>query len=83
MEEDATMVLKPEHDELPGYFNVDNGTGTIRVVYLQGNEMVALRVWTKTPSRCVTTSPTRRSTPGVRSLACTLVTTVRPSTRRS
>ena len=24
-----------------GYFNVDNGTGAIRGVYLQGNEMVA------------------------------------------
>ena len=35
------MQLKPEHAKLSGYFNVDNGTGTIRGVYLQGNESVA------------------------------------------
>src|SRR5437764_3023320 len=37
----ATMQLKPEHAKLAGYFNVDNGTGQIRGVYLQGNEAVA------------------------------------------
>jgi carboxypeptidase Q len=37
----ATMQLKPEHAKLAGYFNVDNGTGTIRGVYLQGNEAAA------------------------------------------
>ena len=37
----ATMALKPEHAKLAGYFNVDNGTGLIRGVYLQGNEAVA------------------------------------------
>ena len=33
--------MKPtaEHDGLGGYFNVDNGTGKIRGIYLQGNEM--------------------------------------------
>jgi len=36
-----TMQLRPEHGRLSGYFNVDNGTGTIRGVYLQGNEAVA------------------------------------------
>lgn len=36
-----TMQLKPEHTKLAGYFNVDNGTGRIRGVYLQGNEAVA------------------------------------------
>ena len=36
-----TMALKPEHARLAGYFNVDNGTGAIRGVYLQGNEAVA------------------------------------------
>jgi hypothetical protein len=35
-------VMKPtaEHAKLAGYFNVDNGTGRIRGVYLQGNEMM-------------------------------------------
>jgi carboxypeptidase Q len=37
----ATMQLKAEHAKLSGYFNVDNGTGQIRGVYLQGNEAVA------------------------------------------
>ena len=36
-----TMQLKPEHAKIAGYFNVDNGTGLIRGVYLQGNEAVA------------------------------------------
>jgi carboxypeptidase Q len=36
-----TMALKPEHARLAAYFNVDNGTGAIRGVYLQGNEAVA------------------------------------------
>mgnify|MGYP003694546199 CR=1 FL=1 len=34
----ATMALKPEHAKLAGYFNVDNGTGLIRGVYLQGTK---------------------------------------------
>lgn len=36
-----TMQLKPEHERLSGYFNVDNGAGKIRGIYLQGNEAVA------------------------------------------
>jgi hypothetical protein len=31
---------KPEHEKFSSYFNVDNGTGAIRGVYLQGNEAV-------------------------------------------
>jgi Zn-dependent M28 family amino/carboxypeptidase len=34
-----TMKLKPEHAKLAGYFNLDNGTGKIRGIYLQGNDM--------------------------------------------
>jgi len=34
------MKLKPEHAKLSGYFNLDNGTGKIRGVYLQGNDMM-------------------------------------------
>ena len=33
----ATMQLKPEHGKFDAYYNVDNGTGAIRGVYLQGN----------------------------------------------
>ena len=35
-----TMALKPGHPKLSGYFNYDNGTGKIRGVYLQGNDMM-------------------------------------------
>ncbi|MBS1786184.1 MAG: M20/M25/M40 family metallo-hydrolase [Acidobacteria bacterium] len=33
----ATMQLKPEHEKLSAYFNIDNGTGKIRGVWMQGN----------------------------------------------
>jgi len=36
----ADMQPKPEHAGFAGYFNVDNGTGRIRGIYLQQNEMV-------------------------------------------
>jgi Zn-dependent M28 family amino/carboxypeptidase len=32
------MKTRPEHAKFSGYFNVDNGTGKIRGVYLQGND---------------------------------------------
>ncbi|HEY7543278.1 MAG TPA: M20/M25/M40 family metallo-hydrolase [Blastocatellia bacterium] len=35
-----TMQLKAEHAKLAAYFNLDNGTGRIRGVNLQGNEAV-------------------------------------------
>jgi Zn-dependent M28 family amino/carboxypeptidase len=35
-----TMKLGPEHAKLSGYFNVDNGSGKVRGVYLQGNDMM-------------------------------------------
>jgi hypothetical protein len=35
----ATMKPTPEHDAFSAYFNIDNGTGRIRGIYLQGNEM--------------------------------------------
>lgn len=34
----ATMQLLPAHDKFSTYFNLDNGTGKIRGIYLQGNE---------------------------------------------
>jgi carboxypeptidase Q len=36
----ATMKPTTEHNNFSGYFNIDNGTGRIRGVYLQGNEMM-------------------------------------------
>jgi hypothetical protein len=32
------MELKPAHGRLAAYYNLDNGTGKIRGIYLQGNE---------------------------------------------
>ena len=37
----TNMQLKPDHTKFSAYFNLDNGTGAIRGVYLQGNEAVA------------------------------------------
>jgi carboxypeptidase Q len=36
----ATMELKPEHAKFSSYFNIDNGTGKVRGIYLQGNDKV-------------------------------------------
>ncbi|NCD69649.1 M28 family metallopeptidase [Mucilaginibacter agri] len=36
-----TMALKPEQAKVSAYYNLDNGTGKIRGVYLQGNQAVA------------------------------------------
>jgi hypothetical protein len=36
-----TMELKPDHGRLSAYYNLDNGTGAIRGVYLEGNQAVA------------------------------------------
>jgi hypothetical protein len=35
----TTMKPTAEHEKVAGYWNVDNGTGKIRGIYLQGNEM--------------------------------------------
>lgn len=34
----ADMVLKPEHAKVSAYYNLDNGTGKIRGIYLQNNK---------------------------------------------
>jgi carboxypeptidase Q len=41
------LELKPDHAKFAGYFNIDNGTGAIRGIYLQGNDAVApiFREW--------------------------------------
>jgi hypothetical protein len=62
----ADMVLKPEHARFSGYFNVDNGTGAIRGVYLQGNEGVApiFDAWMKPFHNLGMTTLTIRDTGG-------------------
>lgn len=39
----GVLVTKPDYEKFDVYFNLDNGTGKIRGVYLQGNE--AARPW--------------------------------------
>jgi hypothetical protein len=41
------LQLKPDHAKFAAYFNIDNGTGAIRGVFLQGNDAVApiFREW--------------------------------------
>jgi carboxypeptidase Q len=36
----TVLVTKPDYEKFSGYFNLDNGTGKIRGVYLQGNEAI-------------------------------------------
>jgi carboxypeptidase Q len=59
-------TLKPEQAKLAGYFNIDNGTGAIRGVYLQGNDAVApiFREWMEPFRSIAMTSLTIRNTGG-------------------
>ena len=62
----ADMALKPAHAKLSGYFNVDNGTGAIRGVYLQGNEAAGpiFEAWMKPFRNLGMTALTIRDTGG-------------------
>ncbi len=37
MADPKTMMLKPEHQKISAYYNLDNGTGRIHGVWMQGN----------------------------------------------
>ena len=65
------MVLKPEHAKLAAYFNMDNGGGAFRGVYLQGNEAVApiFEAWMKPFANLGMTTLTIRPTSGTDHLA--------------
>jgi hypothetical protein len=67
----ADMKVKPEHAKLAGYFNMDNGTGQYRGVYLQGNEAVApiFRAWMAPFDNLGMTHLTIRNTGGTDHLA--------------
>lgn len=66
-----TMRLTPAHEKLSAYFNLDNGTGKIRGVYLQGNEMVRpiFAAWLKPFEDLGATTLTIRNTGGTDHLA--------------
>jgi hypothetical protein len=36
----STMKLKPEHERISAYYNLDNGAGRIRGIYMQSNDAV-------------------------------------------
>jgi hypothetical protein len=59
-------TFKPDHAKVAGYFNIDNGTGAIRGVYLQGNDAVApiFREWMEPFRSLGMTSLTIRNTGG-------------------
>ena len=63
---DTTAPLKPAYDKFSGYFNVDNGTGKIRGVYLQGNAEVGpiFTEWMKPFNSLGTGTVTIRNTGG-------------------
>jgi Zn-dependent M28 family amino/carboxypeptidase len=62
----ADMKLKPEHGKFSGYFNLDNGTGAIRGIYLQGNEAVSpiFQAWMQPLKNLGMTTLTIRNTGG-------------------
>ena len=66
-----TMVLKPEQAKVSAYYNLDNGTGKIRGVYLQGNEAIApiFKAWLSPFADLGASTLTPRNTGGTDHLA--------------
>ena len=60
------LTLKPDHAKFAAYFNIDNGTGAIRGVYLQANDAVApiFREWMEPFRSLGMTTLTIRNTGG-------------------
>ena len=61
-----TMVLKPEHAKFSGYFNIDNGVGAVRGIYLQGNDAIGpiFERWIEPLKSLGVTTVTPRNTGG-------------------
>jgi len=64
--EDTAVDLKPDQAKVSAYFNIDNGTGKIRGVYLQENEGVApiFNAWMQPFTDLGMTTLTMRDTGG-------------------
>jgi carboxypeptidase Q len=62
----APITLKPDHAKLSGYFNLDNGTGKIRGVYLQENAAMkpVFEAWMETVKDLGATRISMRNTGG-------------------
>jgi carboxypeptidase Q len=67
----ATMALTPAHERFSVYFNMDNGGGAFRGVYLQGNEAAAplFEQWMKPFANMGMTTAAIRNTGGTDHLA--------------
>lgn len=67
----TTMRTTKAHETFAGYFNMDNGSGAIRGVYLQGNDAVApiFDAWMKPLRNLGMTTLTIRNTGGTDHLA--------------
>ncbi|MBS1832827.1 MAG: M20/M25/M40 family metallo-hydrolase [Acidobacteria bacterium] len=61
-----TMKVTEQHAKFSGYFNLDNGTGKIRGVYAQGNDMMrpVFAEWLKPLEDLGATAVTNRNTGG-------------------
>ncbi len=61
-----TMALTPDHAKVSAYYNLDNGAGRIRGIWLQGNAAAAplFRDWMRGLGDLGTTTIGRRSTRG-------------------
>ena len=60
------MALKPEHKNLSAYYNLDNGGGKIRGIYLQGNDALrpVFEAWLEPFHDLGATTVTTRNTGG-------------------
>jgi Zn-dependent M28 family amino/carboxypeptidase len=60
------MEFKPEYNKLSAYYNIDNGTGAIRGIYLQGNDAAGpiFREWIEPLRSMGMTTITIRNTGG-------------------
>jgi hypothetical protein len=60
------LEFKPDYDKLSVYFNIDNGTGALRGIYLQGNDAAApiFREWFEPFRSLGMTTITARNTGG-------------------
>ena len=65
------VVRKPAYDKFSAYYNLDNGTGQIRGVFMQGNEAARpiFKNWLRSFADWNATSTTIRSTGGTDHLA--------------
>jgi hypothetical protein len=62
----APMTLKPDHAKLSAYFNLDNGTGKVRGIYLQENAALkpVFEAWMDSVKDLGATRVTMRNTGG-------------------